>query len=87
VSFAKDFKISISNVSLESLDVIQKVFTLRSSDNPNIVMMVVNHPVVDSILDVLNAPEIIELILIRSNLNINYQNQMKYYNCSDCRSG
>jgi uncharacterized protein YkvS len=42
------------------------MFTSSASENPKAVMMVMNHPVLDVILDVLKRFEIGELILMES---------------------
>jgi hypothetical protein len=65
VHFAEDFKTFASNISHEGLNTIQKTFISNSFDNSNAMMMVINHPVLDLIHDILNALEISELILIK----------------------
>jgi hypothetical protein len=59
---AEDFKESLSVVSFRGLDLIQKA--LSSVDQS--IVLVGNHPVLDSILDVLNARELGDSILIGS---------------------
>jgi hypothetical protein len=66
VCFDQDFQTFASNISHEDLDTIQKTFTSNSFDNSNAMMMVMNHPVLDLILDILNGLEIGDLILIGS---------------------
>jgi hypothetical protein len=66
VPVAENFKTFASNISHEGLNAIQKTFTYNSSDSPNAMMMVINHLILDLILDVLNAFEINELILVGS---------------------
>jgi H2-forming N5,N10-methylenetetrahydromethanopterin dehydrogenase-like enzyme len=66
VHFAEDFKTFASNISHKGLNTIQKTFTSNSFANSNAMMIVMNHPVLDLILDILKALEISELILIRS---------------------
>jgi hypothetical protein len=44
----------------EHPDAVHKTFTSNSFDSSNAVMMVMNHPVLDLIRDILNAPEIVQ---------------------------
>jgi hypothetical protein len=61
--FAEDFKEALSTVSFHGLEVIQRALS-SNPDQP--IVLIGNHPVLDSILDILNAPRIGNSILIGS---------------------